>query len=281
MYNARIETKDGKSIDLGFEYGVVFDISPLSGIDVDIATSQSFQQVGESVENTSVLGLTREINGVIFADEKKIYDKLSTVFSAFSSGKIYIGDRYCDFTTAKTPFFVREKTGRLSFSLLIYCPYPFWLDKNTNEYIFGEADPAFSFPVVYDTHTFGIINPISAKNCYNSGDVKKPMTIEFSSPKGGTVTNFGIRNLRTGKFLKINQSISFDDTVLIYQEGGKLHIETTRNGETFNNIRNLAEYSTLFELETGDNVLMPFADEGIEYLGFSIKFNPAYTGVFV
>lgn len=281
MYNARIETKDGKSIDLGFEYGVVFDISPLSGLDVDIATSQSFQQIGESVDNTSVLGLTREINGVIFVDEKKIYDKLLSVFSAFSSGRLYVGDRYCDFTTAKTPFFVREKTGRLSFSTLIYCPYPFWLGKDTTEYVFGETDPAFSFPVVYDTHTFGIINPISAKNCYNGGNVKRPMTIKFSSPKGGYVKNFGIRNLRTGEFLKINQTISSQDSVSVYQEGGKLHIEFISDGNKYNIIRKLAEYSTLFDVETGDNVLVPFADEGIEFLGLSIKFNTAYTGVFV
>ena len=48
MYNATIQTKDGKQLDLGFEYGIVFDISPLSGVDVDIATSQSFQQIGLS-----------------------------------------------------------------------------------------------------------------------------------------------------------------------------------------------------------------------------------------
>lgn len=279
MYNARIESKDGKSIDLGFEYGVVFDISPLSGLDIDVATSQSFQQIGESVENVSVLGLTREINGVIFEDEKNVYNKLSTILSAFSSGILRIGDRYCEFTTSKTPFFIREKSGRLTFSAMIYCPYPFWLDEKLSEYVFGGVDPAFSFPVVYDTHIFGIRKPIETTNCYNEGNVKQTMNIEFST--FASVENFGLRNTRTGRFLQIAETITGDDKVNVYQEDGKLRIELTRDGVKTNIISKLVEMSTLFELETGDNVIVPFADSGIENLNVYVKFNPAYTGVYV
>ena len=92
MYNARIEMDDGRTLDLGFDNGIIFDISPLSGIDVDISTSQSYNQIGESVADMSTFGLTREIFGVIINDENKNSKNILNTLTAFSSGKIYIND---------------------------------------------------------------------------------------------------------------------------------------------------------------------------------------------
>jgi hypothetical protein len=164
VYNAKIVSNNGTVLNLGFDYGIVFDITPLSGTDIDVSTSQSFQQIGESVENSSVLGLTREIYGVIIDNEKTTQEKLFKVFSAFSSGRLYVGDRYCDFVTNKTPYISREKGGRLTFMTAIFCPYPFWLDEKLSEYIFGGITPAFSFPVIYDSHRYSTRKPIAATN---------------------------------------------------------------------------------------------------------------------
>lgn len=279
MYNAKIVSNNGTVLYLGFEHGIVFDITPLSGMDIDVSTSQSFQQIGESIENTSVLGLTREIYGVIIDNEKTTQEKLFKVFSAFSSGKLYIGDRYCDFVTSKTPYISREKSGRLTFMTAIFCPYPFWLDEKLSEYIFGGVTPAFSFPVVYDSHIFGIRKDVDIINCHNKGNVKQTMNVEFST--SSSVKNFGLKDMKTGKFVQISETISGYDTVEIYQENGKIHVTLTRNGTKSNIINKLVERSTLFELEAGDNVIVPFADEGIRNLNVYVKFNPAYTGVYV
>lgn len=279
MYNAKIVSNNGTVLYLGFEHGIVFDITPLSGMDIDVSTSQSFQQIGESIENTSVLGLTREIYGVIIDNEKTTQEKLFKVFSAFSSGKLYIGDRYCDFVTSKTPYISREKSGRLTFMTAIFCPYPFWLDEKLSEYIFGGVAPAFSFPVVYDSHIFGIRKDVDIINCHNKGNVKQTMNVEFST--SSSVKNFGLKDMKTGKFVQISETISGYDTVEIYQENGKIHVTLTRNGTKSNIINKLVERSTLFELEAGDNVIVPFADEGIRNLNVYVKFNPAYTGVYV
>lgn len=279
MYNAKIITNNGVVLNLGFEHGIVFDITPLSGTDIDVSTSQSFQQIGESVENSSVLGLTREIYGVIINDEKVTQEKLFKVFSAFSSGRLYVGDRYCDFVTNKTPYISREKNGRLTFMTAIFCPYPFWLDEKLSEFVFGGISPAFSFPVIYDNHRYSTRKPIEATNCYNKGNVKQTMEIEFST--FASSSGFGLRDDTTGKFVKINQEISGDDKVIVRQENGELKIDFVKEGKKTNIIGKLADRSTLFELQTGNNVLTPFADEGIENLNVYVKFNPAYTGVIV
>lgn len=279
MYNAKITTNNGIVLNLGFEHGTVFDITPLSGTDIDVSTSQSFQQIGESIENSSVLGLTREIYGVIIDNEKAIQEKLFKVFSAFSSGRLYIGDRYCDFVTSKTPYISREKSGRLTFMTAIFCPYPFWLDKKLSEYVFGGITPAFSFPVTYDNHRYSTRKPIETTNCYNGGNVKQTMRVEFST--FASSSGFGLRDDSTGEFVKINETISSDDKVVLYQENGELKIELIREGNKTNIIGKLADKSTLFELKTGNNILTPFADSGIENLNAYINFNPAYTGVIV
>lgn len=277
MYNAKIVSNDGTVLNLGFQYGTVFDIIPLSGIDVEVETAQSFQQIGESVQNAAVLGLSREIYGAIFNNEKSTQEKLYKVFSAFSSGKIYVGDRYCNFTVAKTPHISREKNGRITFLVAIFCPYPFWLDEKLSEYVFGGITPAFSFPVIYDNHTYSTRKPIESTNCYNKGNVRQTMNIEFSTFAASS--GFGIRDDATGNFIKINESISAGDRVVVSQENGEIKIDLIRDGEKTNIISKLAERSTLFEVGTGDNVFTPFADEGIENLNVYVNFNPAYTGV--
>ena len=279
MYNAKIVTSNGIVLNLGFEHGIVFDITPLSGTDIDVSTSQSFQQIGESVENSSVLGLTREIYGVIIDNEKTTQEKLFKVFSAFSSGRLYVGDRYCDFVTSKTPYIIREKSGRLTFMTAIFCPYPFWLDEKLSEFVFGGITPAFSFPVIYDNHRYSTRKPVEATNCYNKGNVKQTMDIEFST--FASSVGFGLRDDTTGKFIKVNEEISGEDKVIIRQENGEIKIELIRGGVKSNIISKLAEKSTLFELNTGDNILTPFADDGIANLNVYVKFNPAYTGVIV
>ena len=279
MYNATITTNNGKTLSLGYNYGIIFDITPLSGIDVEISTAQSFQQIGESVESTSVSGLTREIFGVIISNEKKNHDDLLTALSAFSSGKLKIGDRYCEFTTKKTPYIKRGKSGRLTFNAVIFCQYPFWYDENLKEYVFGGVTPMFKFPIVYDTHTFGVRKPIETTNCFNDGNVSQAMSIEFTT--NASVTKFGISNIKNGKFLQIDETISGNDKVIVYQNSGKIYIDLIRDDIRSNIIRKLVEKSTLFELEVGDNLIRPFAESGAENLNVYVRFNSAYTGVYV
>ena len=277
MYNAKIVTDNGFVLNLGFDYGTVFDITPLSGVDIEVSTTQSFQQIGESVEGVSALGLTREIYGVIINNEKALQEKIFKAFSAFAGGKLYIGNRYCEFVTSKTPHISRDKSGRLTFLAAIFCPFPFWLDEKPSEYAFGGITPAFHFPVIYDSHRYSIRKAVEATNCRNEGNVRQAMRIEFST--FAISRGFGLRDDTTGEFLKINAEIQGEQKVVVYQENGEIKIDYIDNGNKTNIIGNLVDKSTLFELKAGDNILTPFADEGIENLNVYVSFNPAYTGV--
>ena len=279
MYDAKIINQNGNELVLSFEKGIAFDVSPLSGVDVDVSSSQSFLQVGESIEGVSVEGIPREIYGVIKDNERENFDNISKVLSPFSKGKLYIGDKYCEFVVQKSPVFVREKSGRLTFNAEIFCPFPFWLLANRSDYKLGGVQPAFKFPVIYDSHIFGIIKAVENTNVYNSGNVKQGIHITFTS--SAATTNFGIRDSHTGSFVKIQETISGNDRVDVYQEEGKLKVELTRDDITTNIISKIVEGSTFFEVSIGDNLVTVFADEGAENLSVLVGFNPAFTGVFV
>ena len=156
MYEAVFENENGTSFAFGVNSGSVFDIDPLSGLDVTISASQGFAQVGETVTGMSVKGVKRKISGAIFdkKNDAAIARRMQRVMSTMAKGKLYVGDRYCEAVIQKTPEFVREKGGRLTFALQIYCPEPYWKDRKTTSKQMGGYIPAFHFPVNY-AHAHG------------------------------------------------------------------------------------------------------------------------------
>lgn len=271
--------ENGKTLILGYDNDIVFDIMPLSGIDVNVSSSQSFQQIGETVESVSVMGITREISGVIIKNDNYIANKILDTFTPFEKGRIYISNYYCDFQVKKTPLILKNKTGKITFNVLLYFPYPFWSEITPSEYFLGELTPLFSFPVIYNSHKFGSVREVALTNIYNKGNVPKAMAIQFGS--NSITKNFGLRNIKNNKFIAISETLSQGEIVEVMQIDGKLSVKFIGSEGEINIINKLAEGSTLFELEVGDNILLPYAEEGVSGMSVYIKINPAYSGIYV
>lgn len=279
MYNARFETYDGKSFNLGFRHGIVFDISPLTELNVDVATSQGFQQVGDTVEGVSVGGVSRTIYGKIFKDVNENKNKLLRAFTPFAKGKLYFnGVYFCDAVVQKTPALsVGDKFA--SFSLMLFCPNPYWLKAKENSFSIGGYSKAFSFPINYaKPHSFGIKNPSAFLNCKNNGTASVPFKVVFSTEFD--VTNFGITNIYTLQKIKINDTMNAGERIEVYRDNGRLKVEKYL-GETVTDIfAKLDEESDLFTMEIGDNVITAFAEDGLENLRVDVTFSEAYSGVY-
>lgn len=278
MYNARIETDTGQIFHFGYEHGSVFDIDPLTGVDVDLATSQGYQQIGETLEGQSVGGLSRTVKGVFFRDAATQTAEMLNKLPIFTTGKLYYNDDYyCEITIKKTPVIVTNNVGKTTFTMLLYCNNPFWLSANTNNYTLGGIIPTFRFPVLYNTHQFSTKNSNIFVNCYNGGITQTEFTVEFSA--NGAVTNFGIIDANTFKFLRFNTRIDGSSLIRIYRKSGKLKtIKITESGEE-DIFSTLDEDSSLFELNAGDNLLRAIADSGVDNLQVTISFAEPYMGV--
>lgn len=275
MYNARIETDAGKIVRFGYEYGNIFDITPLSGVDVTFGTSQGFQQVGETVETQSVQGISRTIRGAFTGtDPETAARAMLRALPIFTTGRLIFNDQYfCRIHVKKTPYVHRSGSGKYTFDMMLYCETPYWLNVKGDQYVMGGYTAAFSFPVLYDSHAFGVRNESAFTNCINSGAVDIPFTARFTTDT--ETTNFGFVNVYTLEHLTLNMTLALGDSVTVSRENGRLYVQ--RGEEDIFAV--LDESSDLFMLHPGDNVLRMTAESGLSGLQVSISYNAAEIGV--
>lgn len=279
VYNAKIITDAGKTFDFSYSNGVLFDISPLSGAEVSIATSQGFAQIGKTVEAQSVGGIYRTIQGRLLSVQAA--RQMMSVLSIFTEGKLFINDtHYCPIVIASTPQIMQKKTGDIPFTMRVFCPSPYWYSAENKSVILNDYTPAFYFPVVYDSHTFGVSGGSAFVNVYNEGDADADMEIVFSCE--GESTGYGIANVMTGAILRFDDTIRAGETVTLKRENGRVTaLKKTAGEEDKNMLVGITDDSSLYTLAAGDNVLRVMADAGEEVLRVAIHYNAAYMGVLV
>lgn len=276
MYSAKIATESGKTFRFSYENGVLFDISPLSGVDVTVSTSQGFQQIGETVQSMSVKGVRRTITGKLLTEQAAA--SMLSVLPVFTRGKLFFNESYwCPITVQKTPTIVHSKNCDVRFTMQVYCEVPFWYSVESKHVNLNTIVPAFRFPVTYNTHRFGTHASGSAANIFNSGDVSAPFDLVITS--SGAATNYGIINTRTGANLTFEDTLSAGDTVHFYRKNGRVTAEKTSGGVTSGALAYLADDSDLFSLDAGDNLIMVTAENGAASVSAYITYSAAYMGV--
>lgn len=276
MYNARIDTDDKKSFAFSYDNGVIFDITPLSGVSVALGLSQGFQQIGQSVEAQSVSGITRTIKGVIL--NQTTAQQMLAIITPFATGKLYFNDTYfCDIYIKHSPI-VTNKKGKILFSLEVFSPHPYWQQKDEAYYSVSAFVPMFSFPVNYNSHTFGYRDQSSAINAKNAGVVPVPGKFEFTCTSD--VQNYGMINIATMEKLQFIDTLLPDEKVVLEQEKGRIIATKYKGEQMLNHMPYLSDDSTLFNLNVGTNPLKLIADGGEDNLSASVSLRPAYMGVF-
>lgn len=277
MYNARIITDSGNTVSFGYEYGILFDISPLSGADVDVNTSQGFQQIGTTVESLGVSGISRTIKGTFINKSLDEAKSMLANLPVFAQGVLWWNDEYyCNIVVSKTPTIARKK-GRTTFTMMVYCNTPFWYDAASNRYAMGTVEKRFRFPTSFDEHIFGERNASAFVDCFNYGSVKTAPTITFTA--NSTVRNFGLVNANTLEYIKVNTSLSAGEIVTIYRKNSRLYVEKDDGNTVTDIFEYLDEYSDLYWIYSGSNVLRMTAEENEAGLQCVVSFENAYMGV--
>lgn len=277
MYNAKIITEDGNTVSFGYQYGILFDISPLSGADVDVNTSQGFQQIGTTVESLGVGGISRTIKGTFINKSLDEAKSMLANLPVFARGTLWFNDEYyCNIVIQKTPT-IAKKNKKTTFTMMVYCNTPFWYDTNRNAYSMGIWQKRFRFPTAFDSHIFAERDASAFVDCYNYGSVRTAPTITFTA--SSTVTNFGLINANTLEYLRINTSLEAGETVTVYRKNSRLYIERDNGNATEDIFEYLDEYSDLYWLYPGSNILRMTADQNEAGLQCVVSFENAYMGV--
>lgn len=278
MYEAHFVSDGGAVFRFGYHYGTIFDIDPLSGLDVEMGISQGFAQVGVSVESQSVGGVARTVSGRIVSDVDAIARRMFEVFTPFTGGKLYFGENYyCDCLVKKSPIIGGQRHGA-RFSLMLYCPYPFWLRSTMEIYAIGTYTPAFRFPINYNRpHRFGIKADSAFVNIYNPGTI--PVYFDAMFTATAPVENYGLINIHTMETLQILDTLEVGQTLHLWRNMGRMYADKMVDGQAVNAMHLLNEDSTLYRLHAGDNVLSLIADSGKGVLQCLLSFHAVEVGV--
>lgn len=281
MYNAKYVSNTGETYDFGVSGSTVFDMDIGNGLSVDIATSQGFAQMGESVEGQTVTGRLINVKGVIYKDVSAKRKQLRSVFAPFTNGRLsFDNGYYIDVYVKDTPTFLPVKNdGR--FTMLLYAPFPFFSKADSGKVEFGEVVPGFSFPVNYaETHVFGIKEDITEKVIINDGDAPVSFNVIFETT--GKVANISITDLDTGEFLRVECTLfSGQKVVLKRTTEGVLKASLISGKEEKDIIYMIDENSTLEKLKKGKNRLK-ITDEysNGEMLIADFTYNTAVTSIY-
>lgn len=156
------------------------------------------------------------------------------------------------------------------FLVHLYCPEPFLLDivessKEIATWIGGISFP-LKLPTKFSTAGPRIINAV------NNGDVETPIKIEIFGP----ATNPKITLRETGEFIRIKDTLTADDVVVITTEFGNKRVE--KNGQNAFNILDLPD-STFFNLQVGDNVIEFTTEDVSDNANAKISYRNRYLGV--
>lgn len=279
MYYAKFTNSKGNTFNFGYKYGNLFDIDGLTGLDVSIAFSQGFNQIGETAENKTVKSRSFEITGRLLGDAAQSKKKMLSVFAPMESGRLFFEDKYyIDCIVQHSPIITIDKKDP-KFELVVVAPYPYWQKVTNDSFVVGGYEPAFRFPVNYsEPHTFGIAKAGTFINAFNSGEVDVFYRLEFRS--NGETLNPQIRNALTGEYLKLNTTIVAGEKYSIYQTAGGLSVEFEKNGVTEDAFALLDEDSDLMTIHAGDNLISATAEDGENLLITTITFNAAVVGVY-
>lgn len=280
MYNCKFIADNGITFDFGVFNNNVFDIEGLSGLSVNLGTSQGAGQIGETVETKSINGQFLTIKGVIFQDIVQGKNALKRAFSAFASGKLLFNGKYYIYVYVQETPTISPIKNNGTFMLRLFAPFPFFKRIEESAFYIGKITPKFSFPVNYETpHSFGVKSSEKYINIINSGDNQTPFIVDLTT--AGTSSNITITNISTFEFLKLNGVLSAGQRLIIYRDNrNQLKAELADGDKTIDVLAWIDEGSTLYELKVGDNLILATDDEGGDNLTAQIRFNEVVGAVY-
>lgn len=159
----------------------------------------------------------------------------------------------------------------LNFKVGLVCPDPYLKDYEIGEEIRTWIGGwKFKFKLPFKFKTRGEVK----KNIFNDGNVETPIEVIFKGP----AVNPSIINHTTGEFIKVNRTLTSDDTLIITTVFGNKKVEIERNGTRINAFNYIDLDSTFFSLQVGDN-LMEYTTENLEPQSVEIRYRNRYLGV--
>ena len=282
MYSLKVENDRGNTLELtnNPKY-TVFKIEGLTPPRATINSSVNTTTDGSSInsvrlENRNIVIYTT-IEGNVEANRINLYKYFPVkkqVKLYFNNGarNIYISGTVelieCD-------LFTNKQVAQIS----IICPKPYFKAVHDLVTIFSDVSPLFEFPFAISKTgvEFSAITINQRKSIVNVGEAATGVIIKLFAI--GTVENPIIYDVLKRTNIKLNFTMLPSDTIVINTNVGEKSIELIRDGVTYNALGYMAQNSSWFVMEAGDNVFTYDTDSGNSNLQLTFTTSILYSGV--
>ena len=282
MYSLKVENDRGNTLELTNNPNyTVFKIEGLNPPQATINSSVNTTTDGSSINSVRLENRNIVIYTTIEGDVEASRINLYKYFPVKKTVKLYFSNNSRDIyiegvvELIECDLFSNKQVAQIS----IICPRPYFKDVENLVTTFGDVSAMFDFPFSISKAGVEIsaITTNQRKSIVNVGDVETGVIIKLFAT--GVVTNPVIYDVLKRTHLKLNFTMLASDTVVINTNVGEKSIELIRDGVTRNIMGNMAQDSTWFVLEAGDNVYTYDADSGNSNLQLTFTTAILYSGV--
>ena len=274
------ENDRGERVEIAYSFPYFLQqVLGADGISADISTSKGVGQDGVTINNVTLQPRPLQVVGYIKENSKELLasrrDHLLRIFSPKTKGILQYEygnlKRQIRVQVDSAPVFSKafNTFEVLNFIIDLIAPSPYWtceadIPEEIVTWIGGLKFP-LRFPTRFSTAGSKIINIL------NQGHVETPVRIEIT----GTATNPKIMNKLSGEYIKVNRTLTINDTLVITTDFGNKRVE--QNG--LNAFNDIDYQSTFFSLSIGDNVVELTTDDVNDNPVVKIIYRNRYLGV--
>ncbi len=260
-------------------------------LDVEIVTSQGFDQDGATEINSYVQPREMSINGQLYAETamqmQQLHDNILNLFQPkreiritnFFGGK----NRVITASVTKTPDFEHTNVTKIDeYTVKLKASNPYWQDPSETLIQIANVVARFHFPFSIDRNrgmVFGVKSPSLIAAVYNNSVIKVGMRFVFIA--NGTLSNPQLFNIKTREFFKLKCDMQAGESITV-QTGIDKTVTRSMNGVDEDYIGRIdipSGGNTFLELAPGDNLFRYSADSGEDMLEVKLYFNNKYLGV--
>ena len=282
MYSLKVENDRGDALELTNNSNyTVYKIEGLNPPQATINASVNTTTDGSNINSVRLGNRNIVIYTTIGGDVEVNRINLYKYFPVKKTVKLYFSNGARDIyiegvvELIECDLFTNKQIAQIS----IVCPKPYFKDVNDLITVFGDVINLFKFP--FSIPKSGVeLSSVSVnqrRKIINSGDVETGVVIKLFAT--GTVENPIIYDVLNRTQLKLNFTMLPSDTIVINTNVGEKSIELIRDGVTTNAMGYMAQDSTWFILEAGDNVYTYDADSGNSNLQLTFTTSILYSGV--
>lgn len=276
-----LENEKGNSIELSFSSDFILQkFEGLSHIEIDLSTSKTLSQIGDTITNKYIKSKTLTINGIIKNNTIYNRNKLIDIVTPLSKLKLKCiledgFEYYLDVIASKTPIIENIDSGpKFQFDLM--AAYPFWVRKDKTTTKFQTVKKLFKFPVTFKgSYMLGQTIREDFVTVRNEGNFSTGLEIKIFCK--GIASNFSIQNVITLEYIKLNYTSVAGELITITTGYNNKKVTSNKNGDITKNLDLIN--TTFLQLEPGENIFKFQAQTGLNNTLVEMNFDIIKVGI--